>query len=305
MLFRLIQKERVMSSQKIWGNNPNEELCNNVKSIDFTLLKLEKNFKSLKPIIQELKLIINFLSLNSAFSYSDLEDLSLHMAFSGPSGTGKSFLASKIAEIFYALGYISKPSLLTVSRNDLIGQYVGHTAIKTRDILQKAQGAILFIDDASQLYQDDNEQDFGKECIELLLQIMENRRKDIIIIFSDENKKLSRLFESNPGIASRIAHHFNFQFSSIDELVDLCPHILQKYGYFLVDSSKLENTYVTNILKKSMLTCKNINKLEKLNHKFLAAENNRIYKDLTLYQNSILLKSLVEVNLFKKNYVYK
>jgi probable Rubsico expression protein CbbX len=136
---------------------------------------------------------------------------SLHMAFTGRPGTGKTSVAAKIALVLRNLGFLSKGHITNVTREDLVGQYVGHTAPKTREQLNLASGGILFIDEAHHLYKPDNERDYGSEAIELLLQVMENQREDLVFIFSGQKHNIEQFFNSNPGISSRIGNHVDFQ----------------------------------------------------------------------------------------------
>lgn len=261
------------------------------------LLDFKVNFKGLKSVIEEIQFIINFLILNKIFLNSRSNELNFHIAFAGPSGTGKTYTAKKFAQIFYQLGYFSKPNLLIVSREDLIGQYVGHTAIKTQGILEKAQGGILFIEDASELCQINNEQDFGKETIELLLQEMENPKHKILIIFADETEKLRILFDSNPGIASRIAHFFKFQDYSIKELINIFPNLFKQYSYISVDYLTKEIKFFENILKKKIKNFKRINQLEQLIYRFLFFQNKNIYFNTLIHRRVIKAKDILSINL--------
>ena len=134
----------------------------------------------------------------------------LHMSFSGNPGTGKTTVALKMADLLHRLGYVRKGHLVTVTRDDLVGQYIGHTAPKTKEVLKKAMGGVLFIDEAYYLYRPENERDYGQEAIEILLQVMENNRDDLVVILAGYSDKMDKFFESNPGFRSRIAHHITF-----------------------------------------------------------------------------------------------
>jgi probable Rubsico expression protein CbbX len=134
----------------------------------------------------------------------------LHMSFTGSPGTGKTTVGLKMADILYQLGYIKKGHLLTVTRDDLVGQYIGHTAPKTKEVLKKAMGGVLFIDEAYYLYKPDNERDYGSEAIEILLQVMENQRDDLVVILAGYKEPMDKFYESNPGLSSRIANHIDF-----------------------------------------------------------------------------------------------
>jgi probable Rubsico expression protein CbbX len=156
------------------------------------------------------------------------------MAFTGRPGTGKTSVAGKLALVLRNLGYLSKGHITNVTREDLVGQYVGHTAPKTREQLQKATGGILFIDEAHHLYKPDNERDYGSEAVELLLQVMENQRDDLIIIFAGGKNKIETFFNSNPGVSSRIGNHVDFPDYNVKELVDITKFLLHnenRYKY--------------------------------------------------------------------------
>src|SRR5213075_1017137 len=132
---------------------------------------------------------------------------SLHMSFTGNPGTGKTTVALRMAEILHRLGYLEKGHLVAVSRLDLVGQYVGHTAPKTKVVLKRAYGGVLFIDEAYYLHRPENERDYGQEAIEILLQVMENQRENLVVILAGYKDRMETFFQSNPGISSRIAHH--------------------------------------------------------------------------------------------------
>jgi probable Rubsico expression protein CbbX len=155
----------------------------------------------------------------------------LHMSFTGSPGTGKTTVARKMADILYRLGYIKKGHLITVTRDDLVGQYIGHTAPKTKQVLKNAMGGVLFIDEAYYLYRPDNERDYGAEAIEILLQVMENQRDDLVIIFAGYKDKMDRFYTSNPGLASRVANHVNFPDYTPEELLMIGKIMLQEQQY--------------------------------------------------------------------------
>jgi probable Rubsico expression protein CbbX len=158
---------------------------------------------------------------------------SLHMCFTGNPGTGKTTVAMKMASILHALGYVRKGHLVAVTRDDLVGQYIGHTAPKTKEVLKKAMGGVLFIDEAYYLYRPENERDYGQEAIEILLQVMENQRDDLVVILAGYKDRMDRFFESNPGMASRIAHHVDFPDYSEGELFAIAGLMLDRMQYRL------------------------------------------------------------------------
>jgi probable Rubsico expression protein CbbX len=158
---------------------------------------------------------------------------SLHMCFTGNPGTGKTTVATKMASILHALGYVRKGHLVAVTRDDLVGQYIGHTAPKTKEVLKRAMGGVLFIDEAYYLYRPENERDYGQEAIEILLQVMENQRDDLVVILAGYKDRMDRFFASNPGMASRIAHHVDFPDYSEDELFAIAGLMLGRMQYRL------------------------------------------------------------------------
>ena len=162
----------------------------------------------------------------------------LHMSFTGSPGTGKTTVGLKMADILYQLGYIKKGHLLTVTRDDLVGQYIGHTAPKTKEVLKKAMGGVLFIDEAYYLYKPDNERDYGSEAIEILLQVMENQRDDLVVILAGYKEPMDKFYESNPGLSSRIANHIDFPDYSVDELLKIAKIMLEEQQYQLTSGAE-------------------------------------------------------------------
>ena len=162
----------------------------------------------------------------------------LHMSFTGNPGTGKTTVALKMAGLLHRLGYVRKGHLVTVTRDDLVGQYIGHTAPKTKEILKKAMGGVLFIDEAYYLYRPENERDYGQEAIEILLQVMENQRDDLVVILAGYADRMDRFFESNPGFRSRIAHHIDFPDYSDAELFRIAGHMLAEQNYSLTPAAE-------------------------------------------------------------------
>ena len=157
----------------------------------------------------------------------------LHMSFTGSPGTGKTTVGLKMADILFQLGYVQKGHLLTVTRDDLVGQYIGHTAPKTKEVLKKAMGGVLFIDEAYYLYKPDNERDYGSEAIEILLQVMENQRQDLVVILAGYKEPMDKFYESNPGLSSRIANHIDFPDYTVDELLKISKIMLEEQQYQL------------------------------------------------------------------------
>ena len=159
------------------------------------------------------------------------ETPTLHMSFTGNPGTGKTTVALRMADLLHRLGYVRTGQLVTVTRDDLVGQYIGHTAPKTKEIVKKAMGGVLFIDEAYYLYRPENERDYGQEAIEILLQIMENQRDDLVVILAGYADRMDRFFESNPGFRSRIAHHIDFPDYEDEELLAIAEKMLEEQNY--------------------------------------------------------------------------
>jgi len=162
----------------------------------------------------------------------------LHMSFTGSPGTGKTTVGLKMADILYQLGYIKKGHLLTVTRDDLVGQYIGHTAPKTKEVLKKAMGGVLFIDEAYYLYKPDNERDYGSEAIEILLQVMENQRDNLVVILAGYKEPMDKFYESNPGLSSRIANHIDFPDYTTEELLQISKLMLEDQQYQLTANAE-------------------------------------------------------------------
>lgn len=166
----------------------------------------------------------------------------LHMSFTGSPGTGKTTVGLKMADILFQLGYITKGHLLTVTRDDLVGQYIGHTAPKTKEVLKKAMGGVLFIDEAYYLYKPDNERDYGSEAIEILLQVMENQRDELVVILAGYKEPMDKFYESNPGLSSRIANHIDFPDYTVEELLQISKMMLEDQQYQLTPDAEVALT---------------------------------------------------------------
>jgi probable Rubsico expression protein CbbX len=160
------------------------------------------------------------------------------MCFTGNPGTGKTTVALRMAEVLKQLGYVRKGHLVAVTRDDLVGQFIGHTAPKTKEVIKKAMGGVLFIDEAYYLYRPDNERDYGQESIEILLQVMENHRDDLVVILAGYKDRMDTFFSSNPGMASRIAHHLDFPDYGDDELLQIARLMLDRMNYRLDDAAQ-------------------------------------------------------------------
>lgn len=216
--------------------------CYKETGIEGILQTLDEELVGLKNVKTRVREISSVLMFDRIREIQGLPTLnsSLHMAFTGRPGTGKTSVSAKLALVLRNLGYLTKGHITNVTREDLVGQYVGHTAPKTREQLQKARGGILFIDEAHHLYKPDNERDYGAEAIELLLQVMENQRDDLIIIFSGTKDKLERFFDSNPGVSSRIGNHVEFKDYNVEELMEITKFLLHNENRYRFSEETLE-----------------------------------------------------------------
>lgn len=209
---------------------------------------LDRELIGLAPVKQRIRETAALLLVDRARRQLGLsqETPTLHMSFSGNPGTGKTTVALKMAGLLHRLGYVRKGHLVSVTRDDLVGQYIGHTAPKTKEVLKKAMGGVLFIDEAYYLYRPDNERDYGQEAIEILLQVMENNRDDLVVIMAGYADKMDRFFSANPGFRSRIAHHIEFPDYSDAELLDIADLMLGEQSYLLDEGARVALTeYVT------------------------------------------------------------
>ena len=203
--------------------------------IQEVLDQLDRDLVGLKPVKTRIREIAALLLVDRARKELGLNagPPSLHMSFTGNPGTGKTTVAMRMAEILHRLGYVRKGHLVAVTRDDLVGQYIGHTAPKTKEILKRAMGGVLFIDEAYYLYRPENERDYGQEAIEILLQVMENQRDDLVVILAGYKDRMDRFFQSNPGMSSRIAHHVDFPDYTTEELMAIAKLMLQQSQYRL------------------------------------------------------------------------
>ena len=195
--------------------------------------ELDRDLVGLTPIKARIRdiaalLVIDKLRMNLGLS---AQAPSLHMSFTGNPGTGKTTVALRMAEILFRLGYVRKGHLVAVTRDDLVGQYIGHTAPKTREVLKRAMGGVLFIDEAYYLYRPENERDYGQEAIEILLQVMESQRDDLVVILAGYKDRMDTFFRSNPGMSSRIAHHLDFPDYAPAELLRIADKLLEQHSY--------------------------------------------------------------------------
>jgi probable Rubsico expression protein CbbX len=203
--------------------------------VEDVLAELDRDLVGLAPVKARIRdiaalLVVDRLRANVGLT---AQAPSLHMSFTGNPGTGKTTVALRMAQILHRLGYVRKGHLVAVTRDDLVGQYIGHTAPKTKEVLKRAMGGVLFIDEAYYLYRPENERDYGQEAIEILLQVMENQRDDLVVILAGYAERMQTFFRSNPGLSSRIAHHLEFPDYRPEELMAIAGRMLQAQNYRL------------------------------------------------------------------------
>jgi len=223
--------------------------------IEKTLNILDEELVGLVPVKTRIREIAALLLIDKLRRNLGITSANpgLHMSFTGSPGTGKTTVGLKMAEILYQLGYIKKGHLLTVTRDDLVGQYIGHTAPKTKEVLKKAMGGVLFIDEAYYLYKPDNERDYGSEAIEILLQVMENQRDELVVILAGYKEPMDKFYESNPGLSSRIANHIDFPDYTTEELLKIAKLMLEEQQYQLTpDAESALEKYITKRKEKPL-----------------------------------------------------
>jgi len=236
-------------SETIGADEPRIDLQSayDASGIHQMLGDLDKELIGLRPVKARIREIAALLVVNRAREQMELQTTppSLHMSFTGRPGTGKTTVAERMSKILHNLGYVRKGHVVTATRDDLVGQYIGHTAPKTRDMLKKAMGGVLFIDEAYYLYRPDNERDYGSEAIEILLQVMENNRNDLVVIFAGYKERMDVFYQSNPGLSSRVANHIDFPDYTDDELLAIAKLILASENYrFSEEATEAFSLYI-------------------------------------------------------------
>lgn len=201
--------------------------------VEAVMDELDRDLVGLVPVKQRIRDIAALLVIDKLRMNLGLQSQapSMHMCFTGNAGTGKTTVALRMAEILHRLGYVRTGHLVAVTRDDLVGEYIGHTAPKTKEVLKKAMGGVLFIDEAYYLYRPENERDYGQEALEILLQVMENQRDDLVVILAGYQERMDTFFQSNPGMSSRIAHHLEFPDYTVDELLKIAELMLDEQNY--------------------------------------------------------------------------
>ncbi|MBR1145821.1 CbbX protein [Bradyrhizobium sp. AUGA SZCCT0431] len=208
--------------------------------IEDILTQLDRELIGLKPVKTRIREIASLLLIERIRKRMNLttDTPTLHMSFTGNPGTGKTTVALRIAGILHRLGFVRRGHVVSVTRDELVGQYIGHTAPKTKEVLKKAMGGVLFIDEAYYLNRPDNERDYGQEAIEILLQVMESQREDLVVILAGYGDRMEKFFASNPGFRSRIAHHIDFPDYSNDELLAIGELMLHDMNYKFSDEAR-------------------------------------------------------------------
>jgi probable Rubsico expression protein CbbX len=274
----------------------------NSSQIQEVLDKLDSELIGLKPVKTRIREIAALLLVERLRKKLELsaETPTLHMCFTGNPGTGKTTVALRMAEILHKLEYVREGHLVAVTRDDLVGQYIGHTAPKTKEVIKKAMGGVLFIDEAYYLYKPENERDYGQESIEILLQVMENNRDDLVVILAGYKDKMDRFFQSNPGMRSRIAHHLDFPDYSPDELLAIAKLMLAQQNYrFSSEAEQAFSEYIKRRMQqphfanaRSMRNALDRSRLRQANRLF--AKGNKLSKtDLMTIEAEDILASRV------------
>jgi len=208
--------------------------------IDELFAALDSQLIGLAPVKKRVAEIGSLLVVDQArlrFGLTAESRPNLHMCFTGPPGTGKTTVALMMADLLHRLGYLEKGHLVHAMRDDLVGEYIGQTAPRTRHVLERAMGGVLFIDEAYSLYRSDDSRDYGQECVDILMQVMENDRNNLVVILAGYKDRMDRFFESNPGMRSRVAHHLDFAAYEPDELLAIGELILERSSYYLSDEA--------------------------------------------------------------------
>lgn len=302
----LTKKVINMSEARIITTHPERvdlEAEFNASNIQEVLDKLDRELIGLVPVktrIREIAALLLVDRLRRKFELSS-QTPTLHMSFTGNPGTGKTTVAMRMGEILKRLGYVREGHLITVTRDDLVGQYIGHTAPKTKEVIKKAMGGVLFIDEAYYLYKPENERDYGQESIEILLQVMENNRDDLVVILAGYKDRMERFFQSNPGMRSRIAHHVDFPDYHPHELLAIAKLMLAEQNYrFSADAEKAFAEYLKLRMKmehfanaRSIRNALDRSRLRQANRLFGSKNKNLTREDLMTLQAEDILASRV------------
>jgi probable Rubsico expression protein CbbX len=249
--------------------------------IEEILSQLDRELIGLKPVKTRIREIASLLLIERIRKRMGLmsDAPTLHMSFTGNPGTGKTTVALRIASILHRLGFVRRGQVVSVTRDELVGQYIGHTAPKTKEILKKAMGGVLFIDEAYYLHRPDNERDYGQEAIEILLQVMETQREDLVVILAGYGDRMDKFFASNPGFRSRIAHHIDFPDYADDELLAIAELMLRDMNYGFTQDARAE--FVRYIaLRKNQPLFSNARSIRNALDRLRLRQANRLVADL-------------------------
>jgi probable Rubsico expression protein CbbX len=249
--------------------------------IEDVLSQLDRELIGLEPVKTRIREIASLLLIERIRKRMGLasEAPTLHMSFTGNPGTGKTTVALRIASILHRLGYVRRGQVVSVTRDELVGQYIGHTAPKTKEILKKAMGGVLFIDEAYYLHRPDNERDYGQEAIEILLQVMESQREDLVVILAGYGDRMDKFFASNPGFRSRIAHHIDFPDYADHELLAIAELMLRDMNYGFTKDARAE--FVRYIaLRKNQPLFSNARSIRNALDRLRLRQANRLVADL-------------------------
>jgi probable Rubsico expression protein CbbX len=249
--------------------------------IGAVLAQLDHELIGLKPVKTRIREIASLLLIERVRKRMELTSgvPTLHMSFTGNPGTGKTTVALRIASILHKLGFVRRGQVVSVTRDELVGQYIGHTAPKTKEVLKKAMGGVLFIDEAYYLYRPDNERDYGQEAIEILLQVMESQREDIVVILAGYGDRMEKFFASNPGFRSRIAHHIDFPDYSEDELLAIAELMLSGQNYcFSAEAREAFASYIA--LRKTQPLFSNARSIRNALDRMRLRQANRLVSNL-------------------------
>ncbi len=231
--------ESVDFSEAVGDGEADVQMVVRQSRVHEVLEQLDRDLVALEPVKRRVREIAALLAIDRLRAEMGLSSQrpTLHMSFTGSPGTGKTTVALRMADILHRLGYIEKGHLISVTRDDLVGQYVGHTAPKTKDVVKRALGGILFIDEAYYLHRPENERDYGQEAIEVLLQVMESERQNLVVVMAGYKEPMEEFFQANPGMGSRVAHHIGFPDYNGDELMQIAQLMVDRQGYELSDSA--------------------------------------------------------------------
>ncbi len=245
------------------------------------LAQLDQELIGLLPVKHRIREIASLLLVERIRQKMSLVNTypTLHMSFTGNPGTGKTTVAMRMAGILHRLGFVRRGHVISVTRDDLVGQYIGHTAPKTKEILKKAMGGVLFIDEAYYLYRPENERDYGQEAIEILLQVMEAQREDLVVVLAGYRDRMERFFQSNPGFRSRIAHHIDFPDYSEAELLAIAELMLVEQNYrFSTEAREAFTRYIA--LRKTQPLFSNARSIRNALDRIRLRQANRIVSHL-------------------------